>query len=301
MIEGKTKVIEDYKDGLVKITTKDVLTANDAMKRVEMLAIAIHKTEQTCNVFDILQIKNVSLAYQTRIHPRTFVAKKCDMIPLEVVVRRHAYGSYLKRNPNVEPCLRFEYLEPEYYHKLAFVNGEMISEDLARERYMRTNDEGENEWTAEVVTDPFILFNWKEWQEAGADYNSKEKLKMDIHHPKQPILEKIHQVDSVITPREIQQINEIAQNVFVLLENMWAKFNVTLADMKMEFGKDQDGNLLLADVIDNDSWRIWPNGNPSKQLDKQSFRDGEVEDVVQTKYDTVTKYTGKFLGKIDEI
>ena len=287
MIEGKTKVVEDYKDGLVKITTKDVLTANDAMKRVEMLAIAIHKTEQTCNVFDILQIKNVSLAYQTRIHPRTFVAKKCDMIPLEVVVRRHAYGSYLKRNPNVEPCLRFEHLEPEYYHKLAFVDGEMISEDLARERYMRTNDEGENVWTADVVTDPFIQFT-----DAGD---------MDIHHPKEPIGVKLTTIKPIITYAERMEIANIAQEVFRILESLWAKFNVTLADMKMEFGKDQDGNILLADVIDNDSWRIWPNGDPSKQLDKQSFRDGEVEDVVQTKYDTVTKYTGKFLGKIDEI
>ena len=62
---------------------------------------------------------------------------------------------------------------------------------------------------------------------------------------------------------------------FETLEKAWKKFDVDLIDMKIEVGINQNKEIVIADVIDNDSWRIWPNGDPKKQLDKKSFRDGE--------------------------
>ena len=82
---------------------------------------------------------------------------------------------------------------------------------------------------------------------------------------------------------------------FEILEKAWKKFNVDLIDMKIEIGiEEKNKELVIADVIDNDSWRIWPNGDPKQQLDKQSFRDGEALTEVQKKYRTVTRYTEKF-------
>ena len=62
---------------------------------------------------------------------------------------------------------------------------------------------------------------------------------------------------------------------FEILEKAWKKFDVDLIDMKIEVGINQNKEIVIADVIDNDSWRIWPNGDPKKKLDKQSFRDSE--------------------------
>jgi len=81
---------------------------------------------------------------------------------------------------------------------------------------------------------------------------------------------------------------------FEAIEKAWKKVNVDLIDMKIEVGINQNKEIVIADVIDNDSWRIWPNGDSKQQLDKQSFRDGEDLTEVQRKYAVVTEYTSKF-------
>ena len=89
--------------------------------------------------------------------------------------------------------------------------------------------------------------------------------------------------------------NKLAKHLKANEKTPWKKFNVELIDMKIEIGiEEKNKELVIADVIDNDSWRIWPNGDPKQQLDKQSFRDGEALTEVQKKYRTVTRYTEKF-------
>jgi len=292
IIEGKTKIIESLHDeNLVRITTKDSLTANDAAIQAN-LPVAEDKTAQTCSVFHLLEKNNIPVAYVTRNDSTSFIAEKCKMLPIECVIRRRPFGSYLKRHPEMKHGEQKIFRPPltEFFHKHAIIFHpettwsdeyvEMMSEDEARELYLK-----DGKWSGVVYTDPLIDPHEQEW----LLYPAKQP-RNQIR--KQPLLK----ISPVVDSKTLDHIkNSLMIPCFEIIEKAWKKFDVDLIDMKIEVGyQTEDRELVIADVIDNDSWRIWPNGDPKQQLDKQSFRDGEALTEVQEKYRIVTEYTKQF-------
>ncbi|KAL6107542.1 paics [Pungitius sinensis] len=73
---------------------------------------------------------------------------------------------------------------------------------------------------------------------------------------------------------EVDVMSRSTVAIFEILEKSWATQDCTLVDMKIEFGVNvKTQEIVLADVIDNDSWRLWPAGDRSQQKDKQVYRD----------------------------
>ncbi|KAL4230339.1 hypothetical protein ACF0H5_010722 [Mactra antiquata] len=112
---------------------------------------------------------------------------------------------------------------------------------------------------------------------------------------------KIKVGNRVISQDDLDIMSRTTVTVFEILEKAWSSLDCSLIDMKIEFGVDpQTGEILLADVIDSDSWRLWPSGDKRLMKDKQVYRDlknvdGESLNTVKRNFEWVAERV-KFLS-----
>ncbi|CAI4226582.1 unnamed protein product [Auanema sp. JU1783] len=100
---------------------------------------------------------------------------------------------------------------------------------------------------------------------------------------------------------EVLLMKKLTSLIFRALEKAWSLSDCSLIDMKIEFGVNTSGKIILSDVIDNDSWRVWPSGDKRLQLDKQFFREmpevtSEALSQLISNYEKVMNLTEGFLG-----
>lgn len=96
-----------------------------------------------------------------------------------------------------------------------------------------------------------------------------------------PLINGYHAVScGFATREEVEQIKEMAFTVNDVLKEYFASIGVELIDFKLEFGKTNDGTIVLADEISPDTCRFW-DINTHEKLDKDRFRRdmGGVEDA----------------------
>ena len=89
-----------------------------------------------------------------------------------------------------------------------------------------------------------------------------------------PIINNEHiDILGIASEEEVQALYEKAQQVNDVMAPFFKEIGVTLVDFKLEFGRDAQGNVLLADEISPDTCRLWDT-ETNQHLDKDVFRRG---------------------------
>ncbi len=271
MAEGKTKIVEPFTIALA--TLKDDVTAGDGARRDQIKGKAEASTETIVNVFEVLNACDVATAFIAQNDATSFFAHWCEMIPIEVVVRIEAHGSYLQRNPHAQKGDKFE--EPIV------------------ELYLKTTDRkfGDYEF---LFDDPLMEI------QAGLALLYDPHNKLEGQEPVCAIpLEEIFPRSVEHIPHALDCMSTEAVKAFLVLREMMRRRNRNLVDFKVEFGADGIKRILLADDIDNGSWRVL--NLDGEYEDKQGYRDGEEIDITLMKYKRMALLSRTFRELIPEL
>lgn len=117
--EGKTKQIYDLPDhsGHVILLNKDKISAHNGVRMDTMEGKAAISNQTNAKVFELLNHVGVRTAFVKLASDNAFLARKCEMVPIEWVTRRLATGSYLKRSPGIKEGFRFSPPKQETFFK----------------------------------------------------------------------------------------------------------------------------------------------------------------------------------------
>ncbi|NJE11179.1 phosphoribosylaminoimidazolesuccinocarboxamide synthase [Thermococcus sp. MAR1] len=125
---------------------------------------------------------------------------------------------------------------------------------------------------------------------------------------KEPIVELYYKDDSLgdpminhyhakvlgISEDEIREMERIALKVNEILREYFAERGVILVDFKLEFGKNERGEIILGDEISPDTCRFW-DAETKRSLDKDVFR-FDKGDLVRAYEELYERLTGSSLS-----
>lgn len=205
---------------------KDDLTAFDATKKGSESGKGALNNKISTELFKLLAAGGIKTAMVETISDTEQVVKKCQIVPLEVIVRNIATGSLTKR--------------------LGIKDGTILPFALVEFCYKD-----------DALHDPII--------------NDEHAI----------ILGAGNEADLKYIKAQARKINEI-------LKPFFASKGLNLVDFKIEFGRDKDGNIILADEISPDSCRFWDTQTGAK-MDKDIFRQDIGGGSVKVAYEEVLK------------
>lgn len=255
--------------------------------------------------FDIKSCEKVAegktkIIYHIPKHKELVLIQSKDKITAFNAVRQHELDGKARLS-NVTTCKVFQYLSHIGFPS-HFVKQISDTEFVAKNCKMIPI-----EWVARrVATGSFLKRNkgvpeGYRFSEPKVELFFKDDAQGDPQWSEEMLLCSNMTIGNVCIGRsEVELMSKSTSVVFEVLEAAWASLGCSLIDMKVEYGVTDEGEIVLADVIDNDSWRLWPGGDRRLQLDKQFYRDlPEVTEadlkMLKEKFETVVDKLDKFV------
>ena len=220
LYEGKAKKLyKTDKEDVLLVEYIDQATALNGGRKEHIAGKGALNNQISSFMFEKLQAAGIKTDFIKQISKTEQLNQAVKIIPLEVVLRNVAAGSFSKR--------------------FGIEEGAVLPEPIV-EFYYKSDE----------LDDPFI---------------NDEHVKY---------LEIANDEEIAYLKAETRRINEIVKAI-------WTGIGLTLVDFKIEFGRTNSGEIILADEISPDCTRIWDaDGN---HMDKDVFRRnlGSLTDVYQ--------------------
>lgn len=130
MYEGKAKKLYEYDEGKTLIYYKDDVTANNGEMKDNMKGKGIINKKFSMYFFKMLEEKGIKTHLAEDVDENSYIAEKVEIIPLEVIVRNYAAGSFCRRF-GVEKGMKLQFPLVEFSLKDDDLGDPMISKDAA--------------------------------------------------------------------------------------------------------------------------------------------------------------------------
>lgn len=141
LYEGKAKKVYTTEDPDVLIVDyKDDATAFNGLKKGTITGKGVVNNRMTNKVFQILESKGVPTHYIQELSDRETAVKKVEIVPLEVIIRNVAAGSFSKRL-GVEEGTKFTAPTLEFSYKNDDLGDPLINDYFAIALNLATREE----------------------------------------------------------------------------------------------------------------------------------------------------------------
>lgn len=119
---GKVKsVYNSTDDDKVIIEFRDDMTAGDGARKEVMTNKGAYNAIISAKIFKVLEKNGIATQFIDLLEPNVMLAKKLEMIPIEVIVRNIATGSLVRKYPIDEgtrlepPIVQMDFKDDEYH------------------------------------------------------------------------------------------------------------------------------------------------------------------------------------------